>query len=482
MTPRGLRGGSVRVRITVGATALLTLALVVGGFGLVGLLRQGIIRSVKGDDLLRVAEIAALAQEGHLTAQLPALSASRLTFAQVVGPLGRVTAASAPLVGRPALVDPVGDLGDARLVRVAVRGQAERDWLIEMLPVTIGGRSARVIVLTSLADYSQSAALFTRLTVLVASVLVVLVASTTWVVVGRALRPIEAIRARVDQIGASGLDQRVPEPTNDDEVGRLARTMNEMLGRVEEAARRQRRFGEDAAHELRTPVANIRTALEVALINPYAAEWPDIARDVLVQDERMQSLIDELLVLARSDAGELAPARTRVDAAAIGAAVVAERDGGVLDVSFAADGPAWVEADPAHLARAITNIVDNAIRHAETAVRVEVSVEGGQVRIGVVDDGPGMAPGDRERVFERFVRLEDDRGRASGGTGLGLAIARELVSASGGTVTIDGPGPGATVVTRLPEARRTPPGPRGAGDSGITLSVASGVHPYPSDR
>jgi signal transduction histidine kinase len=258
--------------------------------------------------------------------------------------------------------------------------------------------------------------------------------------------------------GGRDLGVRVPEPPTGDEVARLARTLNEMLDRLGEADERQRRFVADASHELRTPLANIRTAMEVANRHPGRANWPAVAADVLVQDGRMERLVSDLLVLARSDAGHVTPRRKDCDLADI---VRAELDRTLppgVRLEAGALTPSMVSGDPDQLARIVANLVDNALRHAASRVAVSLTPAGRWVELTVRDDGPGIPPADRQRVFERFVRLDQHRsraegrsteGRGAGGAGLGLAIVAELTAAHGGSVRIGG-APGAVLTVRLP--------------------------------
>ncbi len=442
---------SVRLRITAAATVAVAVALVAGGFGLVFLLQAGVVRTIRGDAQLRAAEVAALAQRGPLPPLLPPLTASRLTLVQVVGVDGQLRAASGPLAGRLPLVAAGEESRRGEIRRLDDLGDLDGPWLIQVLPVSLDGRPAHVVVATSLADLRSSVGVLGKLLLAGLAVLVALVAALCWLVVGRALRPIEAMRAEVDAITARELDRRVPEPPTGDEVGRLARTMNEMLDRLERSSAAQRRFGEDASHELRTPVANIRTAIEVALAHPERTNWPAVAADVLLQDERAQQLIDEMLVLARTDGGRLERAARPVDLAAI-ARAAAKGGGGGITVGAMASAPVVVLADPTHLARIVANLVDNATRFARSAVSVAVERVGAWGVLSVEDDGPGVGQAERERVFERFVRLDHHRDRVSGGSGLGLAIVRELVEAAGGTVALEGPAPTSRVVVRIPAA------------------------------
>jgi len=287
-----------------------------------------------------------------------------------------------------------------------------------------------------------------------------------WWAVGRALRPVEAIRARVDQITAAQLDQRVPEPATSDEIARLARTMNAMLARLEESADRQRRFVADASHELRSPLARMRAELEVDRAHPETADPASTADSVLTETVGLQRLVDDLLVLARGDAGALGGGGdTTVDLDELVDRLAARARARGADIDTRAVRPVQVRGEPAQLERAVANLLDNAVRHA--GLRVTVALDGSdgeQAELVISDDGPGIGPADAERVFERFTRLDDARTAGSGGVGLGLAIARDIAERHGGTLTLrPGGGSGAQFVLVLPVARE--------GDRGISTSA-----------
>jgi signal transduction histidine kinase len=268
-------------------------------------------------------------------------------------------------------------------------------------------------------------------------VLLAVVAVTTWIVVGRALAPVAAIRTEVDEISAAALHRRVPDPPADDEIGRLATTMNRMLERLERAQARQRRLVSDASHELRSPVAAIRQHAEVALAHPDRTTTTELATTVLAEDLRLQRLAEDLLLLTRADEHTLALRRRPVDLDDL-VFDEARRLRGVseLRVDTAQVSAGRVEGDAAGLRRVLGNLGDNAARHADRRVAFSVAERDGVVLLEVDDDGPGVPEAERERVFERFVRLDDARARDDGGSGLGLAIVAELVAAHGGTVTL----------------------------------------------
>lgn len=251
------------------------------------------------------------------------------------------------------------------------------------------------------------------------------VAAVTWLVTGRALRPVEGIRQEMAAITASeDLRRRVPEPATHDEIARLARTTNATLAALESSVERQRRFVADASHELRSPIASLRTQLEVAAAHPELLDLDGAVEDTV----RLQNLAADLLLLARLDAGER-PAGTRVDLAAL----AREEAAGRQRVTVEAE-PAEVSGSRGQLGRVLANLLDNAERHARERITVTVRREGGEAVVGVADDGEGVAEADRERIFERFVRLDAARSRDDGGAGLGLAIARDVAVRHGGTL------------------------------------------------
>jgi signal transduction histidine kinase len=290
-----------------------------------------------------------------------------------------------------------------------------------------------------------------------------------WLVVGQALRPVEKIRHAVTEITSADLSQRVPEPGTSDEIGHLAHTMNDMLTRLEDTARKQRRFVADASHELRSPLAAIRTTLEVGLAHPDRAPWPVIAERAAQQSIRLEDLIQQLLLLAKADEQQLSAQQRRVDVGVLlrDVATSTQAHHVDLDIDLDAAPGATTVGNPDHLQRLFRNIIDNAVRYAHGRVLITATTSADAVRVEVDDDGPGIPATDRERVFDRFVRLDSSRERGSGTTGLGLAIAREIALAHRGHI---GVAQGATGGTRMvvtlplpPGSTRLTPGVRGRG-------------------
>ncbi|ALG06629.1 sensor histidine kinase [Kibdelosporangium phytohabitans] len=255
----------------------------------------------------------------------------------------------------------------------------------------------------------------------------------TWFSVRSSLRPVERMRLAAARLPAG---QRLPLPDSHDELRSLAGALNGLLDRRDEATERLRRFTGDAAHELRSPVASIRVQAEVAVANPDPVLSQEVLADIVQESERLSTLVDGLLTLARSDAGELPTAQPVDLVTAAGAAISRCGSESPRVVLQAPIGSAWVLAAPAEVDLVLDNLLRNAVRYARAQVTVAVLPAGGLIRLVVDDDGPGVAPEHREKVFDRFYRVQDDRARQTGGSGLGLALVAELVRRRGGSVLV----------------------------------------------
>lgn len=307
-----------------------------------------------------------------------------------------------------------------------------------------------VSVAVSLEDVNESTAALVPLLAIGLPLVLLVVGGTTWVVVGRALRPVERIRSEVAAISDERLERRVPVPGGRDELHRLALTMNEMLARLQAARDRQHGFVSDASHELRSPLASLRQTAEVAQAHPGALPEGELVAAVLEESERMQRIVEQMLVLTRTDEHGVRERReVDLDDLALAEAVRIRGNGLTVDVSGV--GAGRVLGDPGALSQVVRNIVDNAARHATSTVALGVVAGAGHVDLVVDDDGHGVPAAERQRVFERFVRLDEARARDDGGSGLGLAIVREIARAHGGDTWVDdSPLGGARFVVRLP--------------------------------
>lgn len=445
------RIATVRVKTTAAAVLVVGVAVVLGGLMLVGTLRGTLIDDVRAATRLRAEEIAAAIEAGETPAL--AIGEADEQLIQLLGPDGDVVAASdnvdefPPLVrltpGASTRFNPPID--DDEFVAVAAAAD------------TPAGEVA-VVFARSLDAVSDSTEAVAGLLALAGPVLLALVAATTWVVVGRALAPVEAIRSEVDEISTADLHRRVPVPEVHDEIARLAVTMNRMLGRLEEGQARQRRFVADASHELRSPVASIRQHAEVARAHPDVSSLAELSDTVIAESSRIQNLVDDLLLLARVDEHTLQLRKRPVDLDDIVFAEAARlRSQTDLRVDTRGVSAGRVVGDEAGLRRVLRNLGDNAARHGRSTVAFTLTDHDRVVELTVDDDGAGVPPKDRQRVFQRFVRLDGARARDDGGAGLGLAIVVELVTGHAGNVEItDSPLGGTRLHLRFPSADEGP--------------------------
>ncbi|MGH8972367.1 MAG: sensor histidine kinase [Acidimicrobiia bacterium] len=450
--------GSIRARITLAAVVVVGFALAVAAAGLVSLVHRSLVANLDETAEVLADDVAARYSAGTLPPSIPISGGADDDdlIIQVVDARGRVVAASENYLSQPPILTGAPD-DDGRLRATAAlpTDPEERIRITGRRLDTDSGGQATVFVANEYKPVERTENAVRRAVWFGAPALLALVAAFVWILVGRALRPVESIRRQVAAISESDLDRRVPEPDLGDEVGRLARTMNAMLERLQRAAERQRRFVSDASHELRSPLAATRTTLEVALTHPESTTLEATATDALAEAERMERLIADLLFLARGDEGRPAGGGGAVDVDDVVRAEVARvRSRGRVAVDASGVDPGRVWGVAGHLEQAVRNLLENAERHARSAVSVSLSNQGSALVLEVTDDGPGVPAEDRERIFDRFVRLDEARGRDAGGAGLGLAITREIVVAHGGSVGVDdAPGGGARFVVRLPVAR-----------------------------
>ncbi|CAM5509567.1 HAMP domain-containing sensor histidine kinase [Kitasatospora aureofaciens] len=440
---------TVRARATAAAGTVLAAALALAGAGLLAAVHADLVASAASATRQQAESVAQLAVQGRL---VPVLHPAHGTdFLQVVDARGTVLAASPNLAGRPALAtarrtgshttDDVDPLYDHHRQRLAAVTADTPDG-----PVTVyAGASLRAA--DEAMDITQAGLAVACPLLLLTGVVV------TWKVTGQALRPVEAIRAEVDAITGQDLHRRVPEPGTADEIARLAATMNAMLDRLEASGRRQRQFIADASHELRSPLAVLRTQLEVADTHPDPAVRAELVHGALADTDRLQNLATDLLLLARLDAGGTDDRpRHRINLTDLVATTVLARPSGPHRRTTDLAPGVTVDGIPLWLGRLLTNLLDNADRHAATTVHVRLGTDParGLALLDVEDDGPGIPPADRERVFERFTRLDDARSRDHGGTGLGLSIARDIARHHHGTLAVTPTPTGARLTATIP--------------------------------
>lgn len=445
----------VRMRSALAAAGVVAVALAAAAGLLLVLLQRSLLGSVESSAQSRATDVARqLGAEGAaaLASDLQVTASSR-QFVQVLDLQGRITASSG---GRAA----AAPLGAARprpgeTATTTVRGlealEPDERYVVVARGTSVRGGSYVVLVATSIEAQSETVSTVASYLVVGFPLLLVVVGGATFLFVGRSLLPVERIRRQVAGMGALQLAERVPVPATGDEIARLATTMNAMLDRLQAAHDSQRRFVADASHELRSPLAMLRASLDVAVADRSDGSWRELAGDMDVEAERMTHLVEALLLLAKADENGLRLVVVDVD---LDDLVDAEarrlRSATALRVREEV-ASARVSGDPLKLAQAIRNLTDNAARYAHREVDIHLTTEGRWAILRVDDDGPGIPEGQREAVFDRFVRLDSSRERASGGSGLGLAIVKTIVSGHAGTVCAEGsPLGGARLAIRLP--------------------------------
>ncbi len=444
--------GSVRLRVTLLAAGVFAVFLIVGAVVLLQALE-----SVLVDDTRAAARGALARQAESLQADGIPSSASVVEMNGVAtlqfGAGGRTFVVAVPQGVDPAdylMLAPAasaGELVSQALIAERLGLPSTSNYLFDARPV--GG--ALLSTVSPLDDVQATIDRTRQALWVVVPALVLLVGGTSWVLAGRALRPVRNMTAQVAAIESRSLHERVPEPDSGDEIAELARTMNQMLGRLERASETNRRLVSDASHELRTPVAVMRTELEVAQRDP-GADWPATSDVLLGELDRLQLLVDDLLLLARSD--EMSYAHDDVDLAAL-VDEVASRRRRVPVTRSRSDRAVIVRGDERALGRAFDHLVANAATAAATEVSVTIDSNGdSRVAVHVDDDGPGIPADQRANVVRRFVRLDEGRSRDRGGAGLGLAVATDVATGHGGELSItDSPLGGARVTIALPTAR-----------------------------
>ena len=449
---------SLQLRITLVTAVVVAVVVALGGVLILVALRAELVAAADEAVEARADEIARLAADDALPRPLPPMH-DPVTFSEVVSG-GQTVTATDSLLGTTGFDLPEQEAGQVDVSgvdRLPLAGTGPYRVAAQGIDTPSGPMT--VFVAVSIAHLDHTMAVAARIGAIGVAVLVLVLATVTWLAIGRTLAPVEGIRARAEAITAQNLDRRVPEPDQLDEIGRLARTVNQMLARLERSADRQRRFVADAAHELRSPIASLRVQLETARdaaggMGRNTGGAAGRAGDMLYETSRMEGLVDQLVVLARADADtswlrlETVDLDDLIDSAVTSSA---PRDGLAIDTSAVA--PVQLCGDARLLEQVVRNLVHNALGHARGIVRVSTSAAGGLAVLTVDDDGPGVPQDRRDDIFERFVRLDVSRDRSHGGVGLGLAIVAEIVRAHGGRVHVgDSPSGGARFVVELPIA------------------------------
>jgi heavy metal sensor kinase len=451
-------GVPIRVRVTAAFAVVMALVLATSGWFLYSRLSSHLSTQLDQELQVRAQDLSALVR--HPGASLASDEGARLvergeSYAQLVAG-SRVVDATPPLGGKPVL--------GAGQLRVALRGPlwAGLDAVpglnepsrVLAIPVERNGRRLVLVVGSTAQNRAETLASF-RNELLIAGPIALLLASLAgYLLAGVALRPVEEMRRRAAEISAETPGERLPVPATNDELERLGTTLNEMLERLEDALQRERDFVADAGHELRTPLALLRTELELALRHAQSPEELRAAVHRSAQEvDRLAQLADDLLLIARSERGEL-PLQVETLNADELLASVARRFRWRADEAHrplrpeAADG-LRVRADRLRLEQALGNLVDNALRHGGGSVTLRAAAVNGSVELHVHDEGPGFPPAFLAHAFERFTL--PDPGRDGAGAGLGLSIVRMIAEAHGGTAEAENaPDGGADVWLAVP--------------------------------
>jgi len=460
--------GSVRVRLTLAVTLIFGVFLTAAAFGLVRQLEAVLLQDVQMRNDTVTQALSRLVEAGEMQASADGSSQALLdtlagtkrriveegiteSYIFVTGPGGEAYSKSEGLLRR--LEEKVHQSVVPLFGRTLPDSIDQAHFAISRL--TLSTPKGRIVlsVASPLDGIHRTVGQVRRGLSFVVPTLIICVGALIWFMTGRTLKPVEEIAARANEIGGSTLNERVPVPPTDDEVARLARTVNRMLDRLEQSAERQKRFVADASHELRSPVASIRLQMETALLGGEATDWEQVASTVLAEDQRLADLVSDLLAMARLEEGVRHPTG-EVDLDEL----IFEHSSQVtpIPVDRSGVGAGRVDGVASEMESVVRNLLDNATRHGRTKVRVTlgtVEVDGVDpvVRLVVEDDGPGISSEERGRVFERFARLEEGRERDAGGAGLGLALTQRIVEAHGGTIRIESSDlGGAAFVVELP--------------------------------
>ena len=461
---RSTSWGTVRLRMTVAVTFVVAIAMVLSSWIIVRAVRTSLREDERSASRIALTDAFERFEHRGIKDPLPVPVPSG--FAILVVDRDGTILGGSPGNDSGRWVDFVGEsheshrvvADDGRPFPGAIADEAHvwfvGDRIFNFIPVRIGINRIPgfLVAVGTLGAIEGSVHTLTTTLWWTVPALILFIGVVAWGATGRALRPVETIRSEVTAITHSSLDQRVSEPRARDEVGRLARTMNQMLDRLQDSSERQRQFVSDASHELRSPVAAIRVTGEVALAHPEAADWPGVVRRMLSDDERMEQIVRDLLNLAREEEAELPMTPIDLDDVTLEEAARARNYGCEIQSDRVSAGR--VLGNREQLTRVVRNLLDNAARHATSAVRVSLTA-GEDVTLVVEDDGPGIPPDHRDEVFERFTRLDEGRARDAGGLGLGLAMVRSITEHHGGTVEITNPVepdfPGARLVVHLPK-------------------------------
>ncbi len=446
----------VRKRATATAVVVVAAALLLGGVLLLVLLQTSLISNTETAGRRKASEVAAqiTSQDVSEAAQSIAANAHSGQYVQILDPAGAVVASSeTSALGKPlsSMRPAAGQTLTQDVSSLQSIGDND-DFLIVASGVSVGSQLYTVIVASTVQVQVDTVGTVAWFMLGATPLLLAVVGVSVWLLVGRSLQQVERIRGQVSRINASRLEERVDVPPTDDEIHALVRTMNMMLDRLQASDREQRRFVSDASHELRSPLATLSASVEIAAADPTGQMWGRMQDVLSGETARMRYLVEDLLTLAKADDRGIAIAADEVDLDDEADTEIRRLRSTSKHRVTARLDPVRVTGDARRLGQVLRNVMDNADRHARSSVHVSLAQDPEEAVIQVDNDGDPVPEEERERIFERFVRLDDSRSRESGGSGLGLAIAAGIVSAHHGSIrTLETENGGCRFEIRLPK-------------------------------
>jgi signal transduction histidine kinase len=444
---RWYRRLSLRTKVLIVASTAVAVVLLVGGMLVLSLIRAELIDTADDAGMDAAEDVAELIRTEEIPQTL--MPTEEIAAAVQVVKNGRVIATTPNAEGSTPFLKVTQEAFQQTVYeRDILPYDEDGPFRVVALGATTPDGTVDVFVAVDIEDVVEVMDVATDIGLGGLIVLVLIIGALLWVVITRTLAPVNAIRERADDISGSNLHQRVPEPPGRDEVFALARTINEMLGRLEDSSNRQEAFVADAAHELRSPIASLQARLETEIRRPGGDE--PVTRDLLRDTVRMGRLVDHLLLLARSDAGTMSADRVPVDLDEVVLESVTTVEAAV-PITTAAVEPVQVQGQPDLLEHVVRNLLEIAERYAKESVAVSLVANERHAILTIDDDGPGIPEEKRQLVLRRFVRIDESRERGTGGTGLGLAIVHEIIELHDGELEIlDAPSGGARMRVLLP--------------------------------
>ncbi|MGO4227237.1 sensor histidine kinase [Arthrobacter sp. YAF34] len=432
--PRGLRQQS-----TLAAAAVVAATLLIGALLLLVTLESALIAATDGLLRTKVQDVSALIINQDIDEANQAVkdAARKDPKVQILNASGMVIGASEPSLLRAPITTmrpPPGQSETERVTDPALLGNGAEHYVV-ILGLRDGGDAYWVLAAQTIQPQSETVRAVAFFLAVALPIVLAVVGASVHFLVGRSLRQVDMIREQVSRIDARRLNERVHVPRTHDELETMAVTMNSMLDRIESSDQKQRQFVSDASHELRGPLTSLRAGLEIVGADSSGSSWASLQPILSAEMHRLQRLVDDLLALAKADDEGISLHSQDVDLDDV-LAVELRRLHAVSKHQIVGNlVPVKTVGDPGRLGQAFRNVLDNAERHAKSTVVTSMSVADQEIVVTVDNDGPPVPEADREKIFERFVRLDESRSRRRGGSGLGLAIARGIVHAHKGLLT-----------------------------------------------